>query len=175
MGLNSRSETKKPHAVLVPYPTQGHVNPFLKIAKILHGRGFHITFVNTEFNHRRLLKSRGPSAVNGLPDFCFETIPDGLPPCNMDATQSIAALCDSTRKHCLVPFCKLLSKLNDSEVSVVPPVTCIISDGIMTFTLKASEQLGLPNVLCWAHSAGGFMGFKQCKNLMERGLTPLKG
>jgi hypothetical protein len=27
----------------------------LKLAKLLHARGFHVTFVNTEFNHRRLL------------------------------------------------------------------------------------------------------------------------
>lgn len=86
----------------------------------------------------------------------------------MDATQSIPALCDSTSKNCLVPFCNLVSKLND------PPVTCIISDGIMSFTIQASQQFGLPNVLFWAHSACVFMTYKQIKNLMEKGLTPLK-
>lgn len=162
--------TKKPHALLIPFPTQGHINPFLKLAKILHNKGFYITFVNTEFNHKRLLKSIGPNVVNCLQDFQFETIPDGLPPTNnMDATQSIPDLCDSTSKNCLVPFCKLVSKLND------PPVTCIISDGVMSFTIQASLQFGLPNVLFWAHSACVFMSYKQIKNLTERGLTPLKG
>jgi len=162
--------TKKPHALLIPFPIQGHINPFLKLAKILHNKGFYITFVNTEFNHKRLLKSIGPNVVNGLQDFHFETIPDGLPPTNnMDATQSIPALCDSTSKNCLVPFCNLVSKLND------PPVTCIISDGIMSFTIQASQQFGLPNIFFWAHSACVFMTYKQIKNLMERGLTPLKG
>lgn len=162
--------TKKPHALLIPFPTQGHINPFLKLAKILHNKGFCITFVNTEFNHKRLLKSIGPNVVNCLQDFQFETIPDGLPPTNnMDATQSIPDLCDSTSKNCLVPFCKLVSKLND------PPVTCIISDGVMSFTIQASRQFGLPNVLFWAHSACVFMSYKQIKNLTERGLTPLKG
>ncbi|KAL1336280.1 hypothetical protein HN51_030670 [Arachis hypogaea] len=37
---------KKPHSVMVPFPSQGHINPFLKPAKILHTKGFHITFVN---------------------------------------------------------------------------------------------------------------------------------
>lgn len=176
MGLLAGAGTKKPHAILIPFPTQGHINPFLKLAKILHNKGFYITFVNTEFNHKRLLKSRGPNALNGLPDFNFETIPDGLPPpTNMDATQNITALCDSTRNNSLVPFCNLISKLNDPQASHSPPLTCIISDGIMSFTIKASHQFGLPNILFWTNSASGFMSFKECKNLMEKGLTPLKG
>ncbi|WVY94629.1 hypothetical protein V8G54_033717 [Vigna mungo] len=165
--------SKKPHALLIPFPSQGHINPFLKLAKLLHSRGFHITFVNSELNHRRLLKSRGPDALNGLSDFHFEAIPDGLPPTDMDATQCILALCDSTRKNSLLPLCNLISKLNHSHHT--PPVTFILSDGVMSFTLKASQQFGLPNIFFWTHSASGVMSYKQCKNLMERGLTPLKG
>ncbi|BAT86841.1 hypothetical protein LR48_Vigan1210s000800 [Vigna angularis] len=170
--MDSEGGSKKPHALLIPFPSQGHINPFLKLAKLLHSRGFYITFVNSEFNHRRLLKSRGPDALNGLSDFHFEAIPDGLPPTDMDATQSIPALCDSTRKNSLLPLCNLISKLNHSHHT--PPVTFILSDGIMSFTLKASQQFGLPNIFFWTHSASGVMSYKQCKNLMERGLTPLK-
>ena len=39
----------------------------LKLAKILNYKGFHITFVNTEYNQRRLLKSRGADSLKGLP------------------------------------------------------------------------------------------------------------
>ncbi|CAL5374843.1 unnamed protein product [Camellia sinensis] len=83
---------KMPHAVCIPVPAQGHVNPMLKLAKLLHYRGFHITFVNTEYSHERLLRSRGTNAVHGLPDFQFETIPDGLPPSEADSTQDIPSL-----------------------------------------------------------------------------------
>lgn len=85
--MDSVQGTMKPHALVIPFPLQGHTNPFLKLAKLLHRKGFHVTFVNTEFNHQRLIKSRGPNALNGLPNFKFETIPDGLPLTNMDATQ----------------------------------------------------------------------------------------
>ena len=108
--------TEKPHAVCVPYPAQGHINPMLKLAKILHYRGFHITFVNTEYNHKRLLKSRGPDSLNDLPSFQFKTIPDGLPDqSDIDATQDVPSLCVSTQKHCLPPFRSLLLKLNDTS------------------------------------------------------------
>ena len=71
----------------------------MRLAKLLHSRGFHITFVNTEFNHRRLIRSKGLNYLKGLPDFWFETIPDGLPHSDRDATQDVPALCDSTRKR----------------------------------------------------------------------------
>ncbi|TXG52767.1 hypothetical protein EZV62_021936 [Acer yangbiense] len=149
--MGSTALNEKPHVVCIPYPAQGHINPMLKLAKLLHNKGFHITFVNSEFNHKRLLKSRGPKALDGLPTFRFETIPDGLPPTDVDATQDIPSLCFSTRKHGLAPFKQLLNKLNDS--SDVPPVTCIVSDGAMSFTLDAAEELGVPEVLFWTTSA----------------------
>ncbi|KAF8404620.1 hypothetical protein HHK36_009508 [Tetracentron sinense] len=170
----SMAVLEKPHAVCIPYPAQGHINPMLKLAKLLHYRGFHITFVNTEFNHQRLLKSRGPDALNGFPDFQFHTIPDGLPPSDVDATQDIPSLCDSTTKTCLAPFRNLLAKLNHTSSSNVPPVSCIVSDGAMTFTLKAAEELSIPQVLLWTASASGFLGYVQYQHLIERALAPLK-
>ncbi|GMY17300.1 7-deoxyloganetin glucosyltransferase-like [Fagus crenata] len=173
--MGSLSLTEKPHAVCIPYPAQGHINPMLKLAKILHYKGFHITFVNTEYNHKRLLKSRGAKSLNVFPSFRYETISDGLPESDdIEATQDIPALCESTRKHCLVPFRNLLSKLNDTTSSNVPPVTCIVSDGVMSFTLDAAAELGIPNVLFWTTSACGFMGYAQYRRLIEKGLIPLK-
>ncbi|XP_027332137.1 7-deoxyloganetin glucosyltransferase-like [Abrus precatorius] len=170
--MGSLGTTMKPHAVCIPYPAQGHINPMLKLAKLLHFKGFHITFVNTVYNHKRLLKARGPDSLNGLPSFRFETIPDGLPEVDVDATQDIPSLCESTRRTCLPHFRNLLSKLGNDPG--VPPVTCIVSDGVMSFTLDAAQELGIPEVLFWTTSACGFMGYVQYRQLIEKGLTPLK-
>ncbi|KAL5777231.1 hypothetical protein ACOSP7_010157 [Xanthoceras sorbifolium] len=174
MGSMVVSEKTHPHAVCVPFPAQGHINPMLKLAKLLNYKGFHITFVNTEYNHNRLLKSRGPDSLNCIPTFRFETIPDGLPPSDADTTQDVPSLCHSTKKTCLAPFQQLLCKLNNTSLSNVPPVTCIISDCIMSFTLKAAQVLNIPNVLFWTASACGFMGYVQYRDLIEKGLVPLK-
>ncbi|KAJ4965000.1 hypothetical protein NE237_016849 [Protea cynaroides] len=165
-------EEKEPHAVCIPYPAQGHINPMLKVAKLLHHKGFHITFVNTEFNHKRLLKSRGPDSLKGLPGFQFETIPDGLPSSDTDATQDIPTLSQSTSTTCLVPFRNILSKLNAADD--IPPVTCIVSDGAMSFTLQAAKEIGVPEVLFWTISACGFLAYMHYPHLIERGFTPLK-
>ncbi|ONI35171.1 hypothetical protein PRUPE_1G520200 [Prunus persica] len=170
--MSSNCLIEKPHAVCIPFPAQGHINPMLKLAKLLHYKGFHITFVNTEFNHKRLLKSRGPNSLDGFPSFRFETIPDGLPPTDANATQDIPSLCDSTRKRGLPYFRDLLSKLNSSPDC--PPVSCVVSDGAMGFTLDAAQELGLPEVLFWTTSACGFLAYVHYHRLIEKGLTPLK-
>ncbi|KAK7302534.1 hypothetical protein RJT34_13426 [Clitoria ternatea] len=174
----SESAESKPHAVLIPFPAQGHVNPLLKLAKLLHLRGFHITFVHTEYNHKRLLNSRGPNALDGLADFRFETIPDGLPSVDAaaaDVTQHVPSLCDSIRKNCLHPFQNLVARLNHSANSgLIPPVTCLVSDGCMSFPILAAEQLGLPVVLYWPASACALLSVMNFRPLVQKGLTPLK-
>ncbi|RDX79187.1 7-deoxyloganetin glucosyltransferase, partial [Mucuna pruriens] len=168
---------RKAHAVVTPYPAQGHVNSLFKLAKLLHLRGFHITFVHTEYNYKRLLKSRGPNALDGLPHFRFETIPDGLPSLDGDGdgdgdvSQDIPSLCDSVRNNFLQPFLDLIATLNHSATA---PVTCLVSDGGMTFTIQAAEQLGLPNVICWPASASSFLSVINTPALLHRALTPLK-
>ena len=169
------SADHKPHVVCIPTPAQSHIKSVLKLAKLLHYKGFHITFVNTEFNHRRLLKSRGPDSMNGLPDFRFESIPDGLPPSDENATQNTYAICEASRKNLLGPFNDLLDKLNDTASSDAPPVTCIVSDGFMPVAIDAAANREIPIALFFTISACSFMGFKQFQALKEKGLAPLKG
>uniref|UniRef100_A0A0E0GZ27 Glycosyltransferase n=1 Tax=Oryza nivara TaxID=4536 RepID=A0A0E0GZ27_ORYNI len=162
------------HAVMVPYPAQGHVTPMLKLAVLLHARGFHVTFVNTEFNHRRLLASRGAAALDGVvPGFRFAAIPDGLPPSDPDATQDIPALCYSTMTTCLPHLDALLATIN-ADAAAAPPVTCVVCDGVMSFAYDAARRIGVPCAALWTASACGLMGYRHYRHLVERGLVPLR-
>ncbi|XP_037492313.1 7-deoxyloganetin glucosyltransferase isoform X4 [Jatropha curcas] len=176
MGSNSMAAANQPHAIFVPYPVQSHIKTMLKLAKLLYFRGFHITFINTEFNHNRFIKTRGANSMEGLHGFHFFTIPDGLPPSDPDASQDVPALCDSIRKNFLAPFLEIIAKLNDLALSSkVPPVTCIVSDGFMsTFTVSAAQEIAVPIVLFFTISACSLMGFKQFSALKDKGLIPLK-
>ncbi|WVY93138.1 hypothetical protein V8G54_032226 [Vigna mungo] len=170
---------RKPHAVFTPYPLQGHINPLFKLAKLLHLRDFHITFVHTNYNHKRYLKSRGPDALRGLPDFRFETIPDGLPPLDDDAdgdvSQHIPSLCDSIRNNFLQPFRQLLARLNHSATTGLnPPVTCLVSDCFVTFPIQAAKELEIPVLLLSPLSAAALWSFMHYGTLVERGIVPLK-
>ncbi|KAL4614826.1 hypothetical protein ACB092_07G080600 [Castanea dentata] len=140
-----------------------------KTSKLLHHKGFHESFVDTEYNHKRLLKSRGPNSLDGLPGFHFETIPDGLPPSDADVSQDIPSLAESLPKTCLVPLCNLITKVNDTSSSNVPPVTCIVADGCMSFALDAADKFGIQCVI-----ACGFMSVMHFQHFVERGLVPFK-
>jgi hypothetical protein len=158
---SSRAEAdQKPHAICVPCPFQSHIKAMLKFSKLLHQKGFHITFVNTEFNHRRLIKSIATAgSLDDFPDFRFRTIPDGLPLSDPNASQDVISLFDSISKNMLPPFSDLLNNLNTATPDVNPPVTCIVSDAFMPFTITAAEKLGIPVVMLLTFLATG------CKEL----------
>ncbi|XP_030474255.1 7-deoxyloganetin glucosyltransferase-like [Syzygium oleosum] len=167
---------QRSHAVCIPSPYQSHIGAMLKLAKLLHTKGFYISFVNTEYNHRRLLKLRGNRALDDFHGFQFLTIADGLPLTDADSSQDLLAVCDAIRKNISAPFSDLISNLNHTPSrSDFPPVTCIFSDGFMSFaTNDAAQEFGIPIISLWTIPACAFMGFKQYRTLREKGLTPLK-
>lgn len=158
---------QEPHAVCVPFPAQGHITPMLKLAKILHARGFRVTFVNTEYNHRRLVRARGAAAVAGLTGFRFATIPDGLPESDADATQDPATISYATKHNCPPHLRNLLAGLDG--------VTCVVADNLMSFSVDAAREAGVPCALFWTASACGYMGYRNFRLLIDRGIIPLKG
>ncbi|XP_027182234.1 UDP-glycosyltransferase 85A8-like [Coffea eugenioides] len=96
-----------------------------------------------------------------------------MPPSDADSAQDMPSLSKSTSKTCLAPFSSLLSRLSKAAPDV-PPVTGIIPDGIMSFTAKAAQQFGLPEVLFWTPSACGMLAYMQYCHLVKQGYIPLK-
>ncbi|KAM7505160.1 hypothetical protein LguiB_004067 [Lonicera macranthoides] len=158
--------TSKPHAVFVPFPLSTHINPSLKLAKLIHQKGFHITFITTESHRDTILSSRGPHALDGLPDFRFQTLPIDIPPSNTHPTEYFGSLLKTLRKVFLPLFTELLRKLNDDTSS--PKVSCIVSDGVMTQSVLVAEELGIPVVLLWILGASGFSSIAQYRDLVRR-------
>ncbi|KAI4325217.1 hypothetical protein MLD38_030634 [Melastoma candidum] len=50
----------------------------------------------------------------------------------------------------------------------------MVSDAVMTFAMKAAEEIGVPEVQFWTASACGLMGYCQYKELVRRGIIPFK-
>ncbi|XP_019172036.1 PREDICTED: 7-deoxyloganetin glucosyltransferase-like isoform X2 [Ipomoea nil] len=150
-------EAQRPHAVCIPAPGQGHISAMLKLAKLLHHKGFHITYVLTQLNYTHIMQARDFRPLNQAPTFCFETIPDGIP--SRETRNSAIDLVEiifSISKNCSAPFRALIHKLN--VASDVPPVSCIVSDAFMSSTtIGAAQELGIPAVVFWPFSGVGSM------------------
>ncbi|XXG76425.1 hypothetical protein AAC387_Pa08g0778 [Persea americana] len=163
---------KKPHLVFIPYPAQGHINPMMQLAKLLHSRGFFITFVNTDFAHKRLSESRGPDSLDCLDGFRFETISDDKPLSAGEVIQDAQAFCKSIQENCVEPLRGLLRKFHGTSDG--PGVTCIIWDRYMTFTLQIAQELEIPEVTFCPTAACTFMAIVHYSELIRRGVAPLK-
>ncbi|XXG55343.1 hypothetical protein AAC387_Pa03g3038 [Persea americana] len=165
-------EMKRPHVVCIPFPTQGHINPMMQIAKLLHSRGFLISFVNTDSSYQRLVRSGGLDPLECLDGFRVMTISDGLPPSSGEGLKDSLAFLKAMKEKCVEPFRELLRELHH------PPdghrVTCIVSDSVMTFTLKVAEEMGIPEMIFCPIAACGFMAVAHYPELLRRGLTPVK-
>ncbi|GLJ23723.1 hypothetical protein SUGI_0449680 [Cryptomeria japonica] len=160
--------TNRPHALMLAFPTQGHIKPMMQFAKIVSARGFHVTFVNTENMHEKMLKSGSIQSMGGIN---FETIPDGLPP-QHGRTSQIDELCKSITNNCSPHFEKVIDKLNNS--ADVPPLSCIVYNGVMSWAQKSAKRLGIPGVSFWTASACGFNIYISMPLLVEKGYIPLK-
>ncbi|TVU32567.1 hypothetical protein EJB05_24300, partial [Eragrostis curvula] len=163
--------TRRPHVVVVPYPGAGNINPALQIAKLLHGQGAYVTFVNTEHNHRRVQAG----AVRGRRDdgFRFEAIPDGLSEADRGKQDYGRSLSVSLTTRGAAPLKGLIERLNREPG--VPPVTCVLPTALMSFALGVARELGVPTTMAfWGGSAASLMAHMRILELEDRGYVPLK-
>ncbi|GMY15962.1 UDP-glycosyltransferase 86A2 [Fagus crenata] len=147
---------EKPHAIFIPYPLQGHVNPSVHLAIKLASRGFTITFINTHSIHHKLLNTSEAqpntdhhdifSSVrdSGL-DIRYTTISDGLPlefDRSLNHDQFMAALLHVFSAHVEEAVGKIVS-------SEQPRACCLIADTFFVWPSTIAKKFGLCYVSFW--------------------------
>ncbi|CAO2045446.1 unnamed protein product [Urochloa humidicola] len=164
----------RPHAVVVPYPAPAtSTRRFrLQLAKLLHRHSVYITFVNTEHNHRVVQDVEGAAAVRGRDGFRFEAIPDGLSEDDRGKQDYGQSLLVSTSTRCAAPMRDLIVRLNGTPG--VPPVTCVLPTGLVTFALGVARDLGIPSMVFWCAGAASLQAHMSMRELRKRGYVPLK-
>ncbi|XP_058110955.1 UDP-glycosyltransferase 76B1-like isoform X2 [Magnolia sinica] len=149
---------KVPHLVILPIPFQGHINPMLQLATLLHSKGFSITIIHTDYN------SPNPS---NYPNFNFEPLPVGLSDGQVRTKDLVTILC-ILNDSCQAPFHDRLSRL-----LLDGPVTCIITDELFYFTKAVADQLKLPRILLGTSSATFATTMASLKLLRQNGLLSI--
>ncbi|CAO2815493.1 unnamed protein product [Amaranthus hypochondriacus] len=163
--------TQKPHVVCLPTPLQGHINPMMQLAKLLHSKGFYITMVLTEFDAAKL--AANSSSLQGLHDFSVETIPDGLPADNMRGVLDLPGLCRGLVSG--VPAEGLRGVLEKIECSPdIPKVKSMIIDTFMFFAHEVANEMGISWVTLFTSGAAVMIAFMQYDELVNRGHFSLK-
>nr|XP_028957490.1 UDP-glycosyltransferase 76C3-like [Malus domestica] len=131
-------QSKGRRVILFPLPYQGHINPMLQLANILHSKGFFIAILHTNFN------SLNPSTLNT--NFTYHSIP-------VDLTENEASIKDPTLRlsilnaKCVEPFRGYLAGSLSDDVNSEDPIACLISDPIFDFTRSVAESFKLPRIV----------------------------
>ncbi|KAF8396850.1 hypothetical protein HHK36_018485 [Tetracentron sinense] len=170
-----RRSQSDPHVLIFPFPAQGHINSMLKLAELLCHAGLHVTFLNSDYNHDRLLRYTDVHArFSRWPGFRFETITDGLPVDHSRSVDHVFDMFDSIKLITKPLFRDMLISLRRSTEDR-PPLTCVIADGIMSFTIDVAEELGIPIISFRTISACCFWAYFCIPKLVEVGELPFNG
>ncbi|KAI4352485.1 hypothetical protein L6164_006734 [Bauhinia variegata] len=145
---------RNPHVLAIPYPAQGHVIPLLKLSHELVKHGIKITFVNTDFNHNRIMKAlAGRGEVEN--EIRLASIPDGMG--QGEDRNDLGKLTEAIME--VMPK-KLEMLIKDINLSVSDEITHIVADVSMGFALVVAEKMGIQRAAFWPASASLLnMGF----------------
>ncbi|WCJ25600.1 UDP-Glycosyltransferase superfamily protein [Euphorbia peplus] len=163
---------RKGHVLIIPYPAQGHVTPLMHLSHRLTNLGFRITFVNTEFNHKRVI-----SAANHPMDSLINlvSIPDGLG--LEDDRTDLAKLCDSILGTMPEKLERLIQDINIKELKkgVDGVVSCVIADGYMGWVGNVARKMGIKVAVAWPSSAAMFTLLENVPKLIQDGFIDHQG
>ncbi|OMO72477.1 Phosphoglycerate kinase, partial [Corchorus capsularis] len=152
---------QKNHAIMIPYPFQGHVIPFVHLAMKLASKGFTITFVNTESIHHQITKSHSTTSPtsdvdddifaearkSGL-DIRYSIVSDGFP---LGFDRSLNH--DQFFEGVLHVMSAHIDELVANIFKQSPPPTCLIADTFYVWSSMISNKYNLVNVSFWTEPA----------------------
>ncbi|KAM7470470.1 hypothetical protein LguiA_008653 [Lonicera macranthoides] len=142
------------HVFLVSFPAQGHVNPLLRLGKLLASKGLLVTLSTTESLGNQLRKANNitdePTPV-GLGLLRFEFFHDGLAeddPLRLDLHSYLPQL-ELVGKEVLPQ----MVKKNEDEGR---PVSCFINNPFIPWVCDVAYNLKIPSAMLWIQSCACF-------------------
>ncbi|KAK6942780.1 hypothetical protein RJ641_028157, partial [Dillenia turbinata] len=146
------NQHQKIHAMMIPYPFQGHVIPFVHLAMKLASRGLTITFINTHSVHHQISQAKTGNPIDDIFvearksgfDIRYMTVHDGLP---LGFDRSLNH--DQYMECILHVFSAHVDKLVGSIARSDPPINCLISDTFYVWSSMIAHKYNLVNVSFW--------------------------
>ncbi|KAB2092116.1 hypothetical protein E1A91_A02G007500v1 [Gossypium mustelinum] len=124
------------HVLVIPYPSQGHINPMLQFSKRLSSKGLKATFATTVF----ISETMKPEVLNS--DIDFDTISDG---CDKGGFFEVGSVDDYLVRLQTVGS-KTLTELIIKHKNSPRPIDCILYDAFLPWVLDVAQQFGLVGI-----------------------------
>ncbi|KAF3441834.1 hypothetical protein FNV43_RR15749 [Rhamnella rubrinervis] len=172
---------RRPHAIMIPIPLQGHVIPTVHLAMKLASKGFTITFINTQFIHHNITKSKpnttsqelnvddedifAGARKSGL-DIRYRTVGDGFP-LAFDRLLNLDAYLEGTLHVFQAHVDELVGDIVREADN--PPVSCLIADTFHTWPLAIANKYELLHVSFWTEPALVFSLYYHLDLLIRNG------
>ena len=157
-----------PHILAIPYPAQGHVIPLMELSQCLAKQGFKITFVNTEYNHRRVMTAK-LAEKDYLDDerISLVSIPDGLE--LWEDRKEIGKLTESICRVMPGKLEELIDRI-DANASEDEKIACVIADVCVGFTLDLAEKKKIKRAAFWPASVAILVVLQSFQKLIDGGV-----
>ncbi|KAH1096015.1 hypothetical protein J1N35_012936 [Gossypium stocksii] len=124
------------HVLVIPYPSQGHINPMLQFSKRLSSKGLKATFATTVF----ISETMKPELLNS--DIDFDTISDG---CDKGGFLEVGSVDDYLVRLQTVGS-KTLTELIIKHKNSPRPIDCILYDAFLPWVLDVAQQFGIVGI-----------------------------
>ncbi|MED6135629.1 hypothetical protein PIB30_048419 [Stylosanthes scabra] len=142
---NSNVMSEMKHVLMVPYPSQGHLNPMLQFSKRLTTKGVRSTMVITKF----ISKSMHLHQLSSLPtSIQFDTISDGYDQGGFSHAESISSYLSTMKAIGSENLKELIKKYNESSQH---PIDCIVYDSFLTWVLDVTKEFGIIGATFFTH------------------------
>ena len=129
----------KGHIVVLPYPSQGHINPLLQFAKRLVSKGVKATLATTYYT----VKSISAAHIG------VEPISDGFDEGGFSQAGNVDFYLKSFRDSGSRTLSELIQKFRDSST----PVNCVVYDSFLPWALDVAKQHGIDGAAFFTNSA----------------------
>ena len=159
---------RRPHVLLFPFPAQGHINPLLDLGDRLGASGILSTLVLP-----RGTLAKGLVLPEKHPLVRFAAL--HLPP-HIDAKLSSGdqswEMFEIVDTELLGPLTTFIRSYAAADVGEQPPISCLVSDSFMPWTVELAGELGIPRVEMWTASATAYIFGSSILPLISKGLLP---
>jgi UDP:flavonoid glycosyltransferase YjiC (YdhE family) len=160
-----------PHALILPYPAQGHVIPFMELAHLFLDGGFDVTFVNTKYNHDRVMAAAGAGTTTlagAGGRLRLVAVADGI---DDAGDHENLILLNAAMQEAIPPQLEaLLDGEEDAAGQGLRKVTCVVVDAGMSFVLDVVKRRGIRSAALWPASAAVLSVMVNAEKLIRDGV-----